>query len=344
MTEAEFMTLAETLRPFTEQRTKIEVAPWIENDVVGMQELYRELTIEKLENKPCGVQEQSVASYKDLFPENANTVEEFTLESTPHSRFLCKCPCRAFERETQNYEEPQTKGVSVLCKADPGMGKTTLAKKITFDWAKQLFTRFTIVFFVLLKLVDPKSTIEQAIIEQNPRLEGLKITESKLRAILTSFGSRCLLVLDGLDEHGSGRNKAVENILMGRNLPSCSVLLTSRPHNVKQLERYFQTVIRIDGFTRREAARFAMQILKDEIKVESVLNFNPTDFREDGHLYQCPILLSFLCILVRDEDIDLSSCCLHIGEIYMRMVQSLYKKYLATAWGTCTSIRLSATR
>ena len=43
----EFEELAEILKPDTERAMKIEVAPWIQDYVVNMDELYCELEIEK---------------------------------------------------------------------------------------------------------------------------------------------------------------------------------------------------------------------------------------------------------------------------------------------------------
>ena len=46
------------------------------------------------------------------------------------------------------------------------------------------------------------------------------------------------------------------------------------------------------------------------------------------HVYNCPILLSFLCVLVQDSQIDLSSKTMSFSEIYSRMIRCLYMKYL----------------
>ena len=83
----------------------------------------------------------------------------------------------------------------------------------------------------------------------------------------------------------------------------------------------------MEGFTQSEARRFALKIVPNANKVEDILRFNPTGLREKISLYNCPILLSFLCILVREDDIDLSSRGIFTGELYMRMVRCLYKKY-----------------
>ena len=68
-------------------------------------------------------------------------------------------------------------GEKVLAKGDPGMGKTTWCKKVTWDWAKGLFTAFSVIFFVSLKLVKPGAAIHNIIIEQNPYMKGLKMKQ-----------------------------------------------------------------------------------------------------------------------------------------------------------------------
>ena len=52
VSDEQFLVFADDIRPFTEQMTKIEVAPWIEDYVVDMEELYTEVVVEKLHNKP----------------------------------------------------------------------------------------------------------------------------------------------------------------------------------------------------------------------------------------------------------------------------------------------------
>ena len=221
-------------------------------------------------------------------------------------------------------------GKKIFIKADPGMGKTTLVKKIAWDWAKKLFTKVTIVYFVFLKLVKPGDTIESVIIDQTPELEGLGVTKAKLKGMLEKSGEKCLLILDGLDEHAFGKNQDVLEIVRHKKYLFCNVLLTSRPHSTRDIERYFDTIVSVEGFTKSEARKFALRIVPDAKKVEEILNFSPTDFRGGEYisLCNCPILLSFMCILVREDDIDLLSRKMPTGEIYARMVRCLYKKYL----------------
>ena len=108
---------------------KIEVAPWIREYETDMDNLYSELTLEKLDNKPYSNEPNKLNTYKELFMDPGTS--EFQSDGNVWQK---KIP-----RKT------------ILFKGDPAMGKTTLLKKVTFDWAKGIFTAVSIVFFVFLK-------------------------------------------------------------------------------------------------------------------------------------------------------------------------------------------------
>ena len=200
-------------------------------------------------------------------------------------------------------------------------------KKVAWDWAKGIFTAVSIVFFVFLKLVNPGDAIENVIIDQIPVLEGLDVTGPKIAKILKQFGPRCLLILDGLDEHALGQNEDVIRIMKGQKYLFCNVIVTSRPHSTRDIQKYFQTVVSVEGFTYSEAEKFACRILSDRHKIDQVLRFNPGRGRDRSPVHNVPILLSFICLLVREDDIDLSKDTTDIGEIYTRMVRCLYRKF-----------------
>ena len=73
-----------------------------------------------------------------------------------------------------------------------------------------------------------QDVIENIIIKQNPFIEGLKITEGKIKSIFEIFGNKCLLILDGLDEHAFGTNDDVFKIIRGIKYLNCNHVLTVR--------------------------------------------------------------------------------------------------------------------
>ena len=298
--------LAKKLKSSTKDRMKIEVAPWIKDYVTEMDDLYTNLTLVKVDDRLISEGHTELYDYEEVFPE-------------PKERPRKVCPCLNSE------DDPE--GERILFKGDPGMGKTTVSKKAAYDWAKGIFKAFTIVFFVFLKLVKPGDLIESVIIAQTPVLEGLGLKETQLKHILETFGDRCLLILDGLDEHAGGHNDDVVKIIKSQKFRRCHVLVTSRPHSTKDLESYFKLIVQVNGFTQKEAAKFAFKILRDRDLVEQALSYNPGNFAESITLSNCPILLSFICLLVRENEIDLSDNNTNTGEIYTRMIRCLYKKF-----------------
>ena len=130
--------------------------------------LYTELTLEKAEYKLHGEQCRVLESYKEAFrsgnrsTKNSNTGCQNTFKS-----LLCCTGKYSYEEEevTEKVEEVKKgKGKKVLFKGEPGMGKTTVGKKVGWDWAKGDLKTFEIVFFVFLKLVKPGDSIEKVII------------------------------------------------------------------------------------------------------------------------------------------------------------------------------------
>ena len=213
----ELQSIAESVHPFAEHAMKIEVAPWLKGYNVKMDELYTEVTLEKIEKKAAGLSEKHLESYHKLFVE------------TDTARTGCQRIEENQKRKSAR-KHKKTPGEKILFKGDPGMAKTTISRKIMWDWVVGLCKTFVIVFLVYLKFVRPGDSIENVIIGQTPVLQELNITEKRMKQILETFGNCILVILDGLDEHALGENRDVEAILKDRTYLFCNFLLTSRPH------------------------------------------------------------------------------------------------------------------
>ena len=214
----------------------------------------------------------------------------------------------------------------VLLKGDPGAGKTTLIKKMGWDWAKGFFTTFSIIFIVFLKFAKPGDPFENIIIKSMPDLEGMDLSGTRLRALLDKHDIECLIILDGLDEHAMGQNQDVVKIIQGRKMRRCNVLVTSRPHSAIGIERFFQTVVAVQGFNNDHASKFALKFLKEPDEVKPALTLSVSKFSVSGEAHN-PILLSIICNLIQEGEVNPSNRNLSLGELYSRLVRCLYKKY-----------------
>ena len=285
----------------------MEMVPWLRGYTVQMEDLYTELTVGKIENKPTGPESKVINDYKELF-------DQAQLSHSP--------------RKGKGRFKKKERGKRFLVKADPGLGKTTFCKKLAWDWAKGHLTTFSITFCIRLKLVKSGQNIEDVLIQQCPSLRQQGVGPYDVRQLLDKFGERSLVILDEFDEFDSQKNESVMALIRGEVFPQCSVLVTSRPHSAADIETDFENILRIEGFTQKHMQEFCSKLLKGEEKAKAVLSFYENNFLQGSTLYASPMLLQFICVLVEnDPDMDLTRRNVPRGEIYFRLVQCIYRKY-----------------
>ena len=295
------------------------MAPWAKAYTVDMKDMYTELALEKIENKPTGPIHSDISNYKNLFKENQDDAKYQSKEGKKPSVGIKMSKKAKVERQRSESDR-------VLLKAEPGFGKTTFSRKISWDLAMGLFTTFSIVFFVSLKLVKPGDVIENIIIQQTPVLEGMNVTQNKLSKILDTFGHRCLLILDGFDELQSKSKLEIVKIIKAQKLFCCHVFLTSRPHIVADIENHFETTVMLKGFTAEHAHMLIDKILADKKQRREVRKFTRKHRFLHESLHTCPILLLFICILAQNNKLDTFGRNV-TSDIYLKLIRSLYIKY-----------------
>ena len=298
--------IGEKMKVHTARRMKIEPCPWLREYLVDMENLYTKLTLNEIKHTIFGETIETISEYKQMFETNSRN--ESSLQ--------------------ENSKNEISQRNKILIKGDPWTGKTTLLKKMTFDWASGFLDEYFIVFFVALKLVHRNESIETAIIQQNPELVGLEVFEQKLQRFLERFGHMCLLILDGFGENVLDEHKDILEIIKNQKWLNCGLVLSSRPHCTKEIENYFPTIIRVDGFSKQEAEEFVFKLFPDKEDIKSqIIQFKPSGLREDFPIYKCPILLSVLCALIKGKKIDLSDSNTCLGDLYLQIVQFLYKEF-----------------
>ena len=131
-----------------------------------------------------------------------------------------------------------------------GIGKTTLAKEICIRWARDEFLadEFDTIILIPLRSVQQRS-FKEVMVEHVGEINYQKLDKSA--------GSRCLLILEGLDEMAINHRqndhvlrRLIENTL----LEKAKILITSRPHVCENL--IASRTIEVVGFGDKEIRKF----------------------------------------------------------------------------------------
>ena len=231
--ERQFKRLIRKLKKSTAEVTKAETELSIQDKhVTEMDALCTGLTIEKLDNSTVDNGNTTVSDYKEIFSDVR------TQYGGKYSRNLT---CL----------NPEEEGERILVKGEHGMETDIISKKVAHDWAKGHFKIFKVIFIIDLKSVEPEDLIENVLLYQSPVLKRLGLKPSELRYILDAYGSRSLLILDGLDENHCDKNSNVMRIISGEKFHHCHVLVTSQSRRIRDFERYFTNIVSVNGFTHR---------------------------------------------------------------------------------------------
>ena len=219
---------------------------------------------------------------------------------------------------------------TVLIEGDPGMGKSTYCQKLAYDWAtkqKELDPSFPdIDALLLLKCHDVKFSILKAIDDQILPAEIDDQAKECFFKFVRENQSKVLLVLDGLDEMDSIEMKRIYDLVEGKELSGCHVILTSRHEVGRKLRRYCDTLWEIVGFTEEDANTFIRTYFKN-IKREDLLENLLQKIRysdELRNLSKNPLNVTLLCVLCEDlEGVFPTSRT----ELYTEIVQCVLRRY-----------------
>ena len=176
-----------------------------------------------------------------------------------------------------------------------GIGKTTLAHEICLRWARDGFLSddFDVIALIPLRSVHQRS-LEEVFAEF--------IGEDVFQEMKKSAGSRCLIILEGLDEMSTEHQES--DRFFNRLIRDCTILeesnilITSRPHACSKLNADRQVEVigfgadQIEEFIKRSfpndkhAIRKLLRQLNDYLHIKS-LCYVPLNLVMITDIYQC---------------------------------------------------------
>ena len=159
--------------------------------------------------------------------------------------------------------------IKVVVDGPPGVGKTTLCKKLCNMWAKNELKNCTFDHVFLLPLRDDRVTSAQHIYDLVSLFHGSKkLCEAVTDHIMETNGKDTLLIFDGWDEF-EGRNKDrsfILDIIRGKHPLRCNIMVTSRAYASADLHemRSFNRHIEVLGFEESEIFSYIEKELSEE--------------------------------------------------------------------------------
>ena len=196
-----------------------------------------------------------------------------------------------------------------------GIGKTTLANEICLKWARDGFLadEFDAVIMIPLRSVQERS-LEKVMIEH--------VGEEDYPKLKKSAGSRCLLILEGLDEMEVNRRQSdvILKRLIEENtlLEKATLLITSRPHACETL--VVNRRIEVVGFGDKEIREFVENSFPND--VESVEEFmrQLTEYPQLHSLCYVPLNLVTIIKIFRFSQKKLPSTLTELYRLFIVMI------------------------
>ena len=176
-----------------------------------------------------------------------------------------------------------------------GIGKTTLAHEICLRWARDGFlsSNFDVIVLIPLRCVHQRS-LEEVFVEF--------IGEETYQELKRSAGSKCLIILEGLDEISADCQESdrffIRLIRDCTILEKSTILITSRPHACSKLNADRQVEVigfgtdQIEEFIKKsfsndeQSVRELLQQLNDYLHLKS-LCYVPLNLVMITDIFQC---------------------------------------------------------
>ena len=196
-----------------------------------------------------------------------------------------------------------------------GIGKTTLANEVCVKWARDGFLadQFDAIIMIPLRSVQERS-LEEAMIEY--------VGEEDYPMLKKSAGSRCLLILEGLDEMSVNHRQSDASLrqLIERNtlLEKAKILITSRPHVCQKL--VVDRTVEVVGFGDKEIREFVENSFPNDVESMEEFMRQLTEYPQLHGLCYVPLNLVMIINIFHYSQKKLPSTLTKLYRLFIVMI------------------------
>ena len=244
---------------------------------------------------------------------------------------------------------------TVLIEGKPGIGKTTFCNKLAYDWATKkqggenpsgsLFPNFQLVLLLKCREIEsylcregqllPRSKKEQleevfksvlwnAIDDQLLPQDVTKEDKEEFFKFIRHNQPHILLILDGLDELPTNMLPALKEVIQGRILQRCHLVVTARQEVGMEVRECCDRLLEIEGFTKDDAWEFIVKYFKEDAHLADTL-LNKLMLDENlRQLTESPLNTVLLCLLCEDFDGIFPE---NSTQLYLEIVECVLRRY-----------------
>ena len=244
---------------------------------------------------------------------------------------------------------------TVLIEGKPGRGKTTLCNKLAYDWATKkqggenpsgrFFPNFHVILSLKCREIEsylcregqflPLSKKEQleevfnsvlwnAIDDQLLPQDVTKEDKEEFFKFIRHNQRDILLVLDGLDELPTSMLPAFKEVIQGRILQKCHIVVTARQEVGMEVRECCDTLLEIEGFTEDDAREFIVKYFKDDAHLAEKLLIKLELDKNLAQMTESPLHTVLLCLLCEDFDGIFPESG---TQLYLEIVECVLRRY-----------------
>ncbi|XP_071945074.1 uncharacterized protein [Antedon mediterranea] len=206
-----------------------------------------------------------------------------------------------------------TPGCRALIDGEGGIGKTTILRHLSYNWATatQSIKAFEGKIVFLLSVRDLDKDVLGLIVKQIDMTEFSMHTKlpqnpELIKNFLKTHDDKIVLLLDGLDELRFN-NPSVLSLFKKNNLKNSSVILTSRSENIDKFVEACDVHVRVNGFNKESIGKYIDKhfdyfeqqklgkSLRNELDIDTYLAGKKHP--EAYEMCKNPMLLCSICLL-----------------------------------------------